>query len=202
MKKYFVLLTLVCLAVGVKAENFTKEQVLDIFQKYNPAILEKAKTDVLYETVLQDFADNYSAENTLENKAELIAIARNFENSLRLNLLTQVYAEKQQAAEMTGIDFSATKDLFRQDLFGIMQKVWSVTEQVHNFELDTYKEEYKQVKKDKSLDSATKKEKLASIKQKIKEEKANLKVLHKNVGAQIQNAVDAYVTDVDTALSK
>ena len=88
MRRSLFILAALALTPAVYAQGdatpFTREQVLEIFSQYNPSVLEQASQNEDYNTVLDSFLDAYESSNTPMARTELIAVARNFDNSIRI----------------------------------------------------------------------------------------------------------------------
>ena len=94
MKKSFsVLAALMFFSAALYGANYSREDVLALVAQYNPAILEKASADEGYNAILQGLASAYTAEKTDENFIELVALIRNFDNSLSLAAAANRYQD-------------------------------------------------------------------------------------------------------------
>lgn len=79
MKRCLLLLAVLAVASGLSAQEsqqYTQEEVLAVFAQYNPAVLEKAKTNEQYNEILQKLASAYQKDKTEEAESELIALAK------------------------------------------------------------------------------------------------------------------------------
>ena len=118
MKRGLFLIASIALSSALYAQTepalLSREQVLDLFAQYNPSVLEKAKTDTNYQAILEAFVRSYRLPDTLNNQATVIAGIRNFENSLRLQALTQNYKKSMTLAKMSGQAEQGVRDAYRQ----------------------------------------------------------------------------------------
>ena len=89
---------------------------MEVFSNYNPVVLENAKNNENYEAVLEAFISSYDKPVTAQNRFELIAVARNFDNSLLLRLWENSYKETLSMGSYAGTNISAQKQTARQDL--------------------------------------------------------------------------------------
>ncbi len=203
MRRTLLLLAALALTPAVYAQTdcapFTREQVLEIFSQYNPAVLEQAAQNADYNAVLDSFLDAYSAPATPSNRAELIAVARNFDNSIRLQVLADAYLQTSLAVRLMGGDSSSAEKLFREDLTAIFSRVWAVTVQLRQYQLDEAKRTLKAVRTDTTLSQAQRSAQSAQLREDIRSLKAEIKSLRKNRGATILSAVDSYVLQLQQA---
>ena len=191
---------------------FSREQVLDIFSQYNPSVFEKAKHDTAYETLLDQFAHAFQLPDTLENRAALIAAARNFESSLRLHNLTSLYVEKATWAQMAAQNPHGIESLYRLDVQDEMARVYGVSVQVNRWKLQELKRALKATKK-ADLPAEQKQERIQALKAAVKQQKAEIRFLEENAGplvlqftqsqvAQAQQQVKQRLTAVERAAAQ
>ena len=174
------------------ASTYNREKVLDIFAQYNPAVLENAKKNADYNAILEDLAASYQAPDTEDARFELISVARNFDNSIRLHTLSEQYEEALFLSAVNGVDTSATDKYFNRQVADVLGRVWAVTVNLREEQIKEYKKQLAQVKKDKTLSSADRTAKSNALKAKIKAVKAELKALKKDPGSQISTAAQAF----------
>jgi len=143
MKRGLLLVATLSLCSALYAQGtLTREEAREVFAAYNPALLQKAAQDEqlnqLLDQLLRQFASQHPAD-TLENRYTLIALARNFENSLALN---QTLAQYQQALiySQHGTDISAAARAHaREKLNALYPRIWAVSVQVKETLLRAYK---------------------------------------------------------------
>ena len=109
------------------ANGYNREKVLDIFAQYNPVVLENAKNNADYNAVLENLAVSYQAPDTEESRFELISVARNFDNSIRLHMLSEQYEETLFLSAVNGVDSAATDKYFTRQVSDVLARVWAVT---------------------------------------------------------------------------
>jgi len=168
---------------------FSREQVLDIFSLYNPSVFEKAKQNDTYAELLDQFVQAFQVPDTLDNRVALIAAARNFETSLRLHDLTELYVEKATWAQMAGQNSHGIDTLYRLDVQDEMTRIYAVSLQVNRWKLQELKRALKQVQKE-NLSPEQKEERIARFKADIKQQKAEIRSLEKNSGELVLQFTD------------
>lgn len=201
-KSIFVLATLALFPSLYGQENFDREKVLEIFSQYNPVVLEKAQENKDYHFVLETLAEQYNFPITRQSRLELIAIARNFDNSIRLDFLTDNYKKSVFLSQVGGMDLASVRAGFSKELMPIFQNVWAVTVQVKELELKEYREELSSVKKDKSLSKEQKQNEISFLKQAVKNTKQEIKLLKKEVALQLLDAVEEYIAQTDWQIAQ
>ena len=172
MKRGLLLVATLSLCSALYAQGtLTREEAREVFAAYNPALLQKAAQDEqlnqLLDQLFRQFVSQHSAD-TFENRYTLIALARNFENSLALN---QTLAQYQQALiySQHGTDVTAAARAHaREKLNTLYPRIWAVSVQVKETLLRAYK-----VQKNAQLAPA------------ITALQADLAQLKTNVGAQL-----------------
>lgn len=205
MRRTLFILAALALTPAVYAQEdssyFTREQVLEIFSQYNPTVLEQAAQNDDYNAVLESFLAAYEEASSPTDKADLIAVARNFDNSIRLQVLTDAYLQTASAIRLMGGDASSADKLFRADLTDVFGRVWAVTVQLRTYQLAEAKAVLKTVRADKTLTKAQRSAQVGALKDEIHALKAELKSLQKNPGNAVLSAVDTYVQQVQQAAS-
>ena len=143
MKKKTLLLAALLLTPALYAQEqgsfFTREQVLDVFTRFNPAVLDKAQQDQEYKAVLDFFLDNFHRKVTPAHETELIAAVRNFDTSIRLDTLKKNYREKWVYSQVAGDPVEPLRQIFAQDVSDEMARVWAVSVQLRNYRLNEAK---------------------------------------------------------------
>lgn len=196
MKKSLSVLAVLalCSAALYAEDTLNHAKILDLFAQYNPSVLEQAKQEPGYNQLLQGFLSSYQASEVEDAYFELIALIRNFDNSVLLNTATNLYKENYLYALMGGqTENSPLTAKFTQDVRMAMEGIWATTVQVHEFHLAAYKDQLKSVKKDKSLSKEDKAAQVEVLKEKISALKREIKNLKTDSGAQIVAAADLYV---------
>ena len=199
-RSLFILATLAmssALYAQAEAGHYNREKVLDIFTQYNPAVLENAQQNADYNAVLEGLLSSYNVPETEESRYELIALARNFDNSIRLKALSVNYEEAVVLSQMSGMDLSSAVLHFRRELTPVFQNIWAVTVQLREYQIDEYEAQLKQLRKDKTLSKEDRRAREAVLKGKIKALKTEVKALKKDAGEQMLSAVDVYVAETD-----
>ena len=133
MKRSLAVLALLTLSSAslCAAENYNREKVLALFAQYNPAVLEKAQQDENYDAIVQSVAEAYNVAQTDDNHYTLLALIRNFDNSLDLNALTAQYRKAFLINTMNDLDTSAISQQFRSRLEPVFTRIWAVSLQTH-----------------------------------------------------------------------
>lgn len=199
MKRCLLLLAALAAASALSAQennHFTREDVLTVFGQYNPSVLKKAELNQPYQEVLEKLASSYSVLKTEENRQELIALAKNFDNSLLLHAISQAYEEGFVLQRLSGLQLDALAARTREDLSAVFNNILDVTLELKEIRIEELKEEIKAVKADKTLDKLARKEKIKVLKGKIKAVKAEMKTLKKNRAEQVASTVQLYMTDL------
>lgn len=201
MKRSLLLLALCALSTAVyaqsSAERYTREQVLEVFSNYNPVVLENAKNNEDYNAILEEFISSYNQPVTPQSRFELIAVARNFDNSLLLHIWENTYKQILSKGVFTGEDVSSQLENSRQDLLVILGHVWASSVQLREMQLKETKALLKQTHKDKTLSETSRDEKENLLKEDMTNLKKELKALRKNSGEQIQQIADSYVAQME-----
>lgn len=200
MRRSLFILAVLALAPALHAQadnaRFTREQVLEIFAQYNPSVLERAQADEDYNTVLESFLAAYENSQASAARTELIAVARNFDNSIRLQVLTNVYKQAVASARLMGRDTSSADNMFREDLTDVFSRVWAVTVRLRQYELAETKRALKTVRADKTLPKAEREAQMLRLKKQIRSLKAEIKSLKQHRGEAVSSAVDAYMLQI------
>lgn len=178
------------------AESYNREKVLALFAQYNPAVLERAQQDEVYNALVQSVAAAYNLPQTDDNHYNLLALIRNFDNSVDLNVLTAEYVQTLYLHAENNLDINGITERFSQDLLPVFSRIWAVSLQTHKEHLKTAKTRVKEIKKDKSLTAEQKKEALAAQEKTISFLKQEIKNLKKDAAAQIVYTSDMYTANV------
>ncbi len=177
-------------------QNFGKEDVLAAFREYNPAALEKAALNPTYDDLLNQVAAAYCAARTENNRFEMIALVKNFDNSLRLQAVREEYANGRTLQMVSGAELAALDERILASIQDIIKNVFKNTLQVREMQIDRYKEQMKTVKKDDSLSKEQQKTAVADLKDKIQTVKTEIKTLKKNSKQKIKDTAKAFFADI------
>ena len=201
MKKSSLFLAMLVLTPALHAQTqsplFTREQILDAFTRFNPAVLERAQQNEEYKAVLEGFLAGYRAEATDVNKIELIGAVRNFDTSIRLHILTKLYKNKWHYFKMTGQSLDGAQRLFADSLGEEMANVWAVTVQLWQYRLEQANAKLNELRRT----HATAEQK-NEVQREIDFIKAQIRVLTEDPGQYVTDEVDKYIASVDGDLTK
>jgi len=181
--------------------SFSREEVLDLFAKYNPSVLERARQNPDYNAVLEDFLTSYLNGNVPADSYEIMAIARNFDNSINLQILKDIYAELWLTSRLTGGDIAPSRELFKKDVTDVVSNIWAVTTQLRQVQLADLKKQRRVLKRDDSLNSQEKQLALAKLNDHMKALKTEIKSLKKNAGDQIVSTAEEFVAVTEADLT-
>ncbi len=147
MKRGLFLLATVTLSSALYAQGtLTHEQAREVFAAYNPALLEKAAQDENLNQFLGSVLDEYVAQNlpdTVESRYTLIALARNFENSLAVNAALAQYKNALIYSQQGGDVQAAAREHASKILSAVYPRIWAVSVQVKEDLLTQYQKELK-----------------------------------------------------------
>lgn len=137
----FLLATFTLSSALCGQSSLTPEQAREVFGIYNPVLLEKASQqeqwNQLLDGVLHQFLRQNPA-NTLENRYTLIALARNFDNSLALNNTLKQYYQALVYSQYGLSVQEAARQHAADQLNLIYPRIWAVTVQVKENLLKDY----------------------------------------------------------------
>lgn len=199
MKKGLLLLAALAVSSALCAQenqNLGREDVLAAFKEYNPAALEKAARNPAYNDLLNKVAAAYSAPDTDERQNEMIALVKNFDNSVRLQAAREEYFNGRTLQAVSGEELAALDARVQAELQEVVKSVFDNTLEVREIQIDRYQEQIKAVKKDDSLSKEQKKASVAELKDKIKAVKTEIKTLKKNSKQKIQDTAGVYFADI------
>lgn len=202
MKRSLAVLALLTLSSAslCAAENYNREKVLALFAQYNPAVLEKAEQNAVYNNIVQKVAQAYTLPQTDANHYTLVALIRNFDNSLDLNALSAQYEKAFYINTIHGLDTSAISQQFRNNLFPVFNRILDVSLQTHQQHLKAAKAQLKTLKKDTSLSTSEKEEALSAQKETINFLKQEIKSLKKDSASQLNLICNSYAEQVEQAV--
>ena len=204
-RSLFILATLAmssALYAQPKADNYTREKVLELFAQYNPSVLENARQNEAYAAILESFLSSYAAPQTEQNRYELIAVARNFDNSIRLQQATAEYRDAFIFSHMSGAPLAPAAVRFRSQLLPLFANIWAATVELREYELQCVEEQLKAVRKNKKLSPQEREEQEKALLLRKAALKRESSALQKNPGGQIVASVDAYMAQADKNLSQ
>lgn len=205
MKRSMFLLASLMLssALYTQAEEllFTREQVLDLFARYNPAVLEKAKQEADYQTLLEQFLTDFQGPDTLQNRFSLIAGIRNFDNSIRLHALTEQYIEKATWARMAAQDASGLRSVYQQDVQQVMGRIYAVTLQTNRWQLQELKKAVHQ-NRHSSLNLEERLSRKIHLKAAIKAQKEQIRALEDNAGDMVLAFTQQHLAQTEQQLKE
>ncbi len=142
MKHHLFVLATVTLSSALYAQPLTRAQAQSIFAQYNPSLVERAAQNPDLNAVLNEVLTAYlqrQPADTLANRYELIALARNFDNSLQLNALEEHYKQAVQYSALGGDVQQAALAYTRQEMQPVLARMWAVSVQVKEQLLAQYK---------------------------------------------------------------
>ena len=181
MNRGLFLVATVTLSSALYAQNpFTHEDAYEVFSHYNPVLLEKTAQDENLNRFVEDVLSQYVAQNlpdTLETRYTLVALVRNFENSLAVNAAMEQYKNALVYSQQGGNVQEAARAHARQMLTAVYPRIWAVSVQVKEDLLS----KYKQLAHAPQL-TADEKQTLQAA---IKAVQADLKYLRTNIGEQL-----------------
>lgn len=184
MKRGLFLMATVTLCSALYAQGtLTREEAESIFAQYNPALLATAQENNQVNQLLQEVLNTYAAQqlaDTLENRYTLIALARNFENSIALHWVSNAYKQAVLYSQLGGNTQAAAQAAARADFQTIYSRIWAVSVQTKETLLKAYQQAH-----NRAIASGDKTQ-AQQFKQAINAVKADLKTLHTQVGPQIR----------------
>ena len=192
MRRGLVLIATLTLSSALYAQgSLTRETARELFSAYNPTLLQEAQQDEklsrLVEEVIREYLVKKPAD-TLENRYTLIALARNFENSIALNQTLDEYRQALLYSQQ-GTDLRDSARARAQDaLNAVYSRIWAVSVQVKEDLLSQYQKAYRT-----ATTSGEKQDLLAAI----NTVKADLKSLHTNTGEQLISLTHATLAQAE-----
>ncbi|MBP5403905.1 MAG: hypothetical protein J6Y17_02310 [Elusimicrobiaceae bacterium] len=169
----------------------TRTTARELFGAYNPMLLQEAQQDENLNQLVEEVLNQYLVDepaDTLENRYMLIALARNFENSIALNQTLEEYKQALLYSQQ-GIDVQNSARAHAQDsLNSIYSRIWAVSVQVKEGLLSRYQQAYRTV-----TNLEEKQDLLAAI----NAVKTDLKSLHTNTGEQLVSLTHATLAQAE-----
>lgn len=199
MKKSLLLLAALAVSSALCAQenqSLGREDVLAAFKEYNPAALEKASKNPAYGGLLDKLAGAYSAPRTEANQNELIALVKNFDNSIRLQAAREEYFNGRTLQAVTGTELKALDERVSEEILSVVRSIFENTVEVKEDQIKRYKKQIKTVKKDAFLSKDQKDRQVAALKAQIKAVKAEIKTLKKDSKQKMQDTALAYFADI------
>lgn len=188
----FLTLTVTLCSALYAQEMLTREEAQSIFAQYNPELLARAQGNEQLDQLVQDMIASYTGQglpNTLENRYTLIALARNFENSIALHEITRQYQQAVLYSQLGGATAESVRVAAKTDLQTIYSRIWAVSVQVKEDLLSAYKHARKQALRAADTNQAQQFERASQALS------ADLKKLNTQVGPQllalVQDALSA-----------
>lgn len=202
MKKTSWLWILLASAATLYAQNnefLGQEDLLEAFRQYNPDALEMAASNAPYGKILYDLAQTYRAPRTEEQKYALIALVKNFENSIILQVISREYMQARQLQAVSGTELPSLQENTQAKIALLLWDVHQKTLEVKKLQLADHKQILKQIRQDKSLSAAQKKERLQAQKEHIKQIKKELRQFKANAKQKIYLTAQAYAQQLAAA---
>lgn len=198
MKKGLLLLAVLAASSALCAQDKTLggQDVLDAFKEHNPAALEKAASQPAYGALLSKLTAAYSAPDTPENRLEMVALVKNFDNSLALQAAKDEYFRSRTLQTASGAQLQALDERVSRQLLGAVESIFQNTLAVRKWQIKGYKADIKAVKKDKSLSKEQKNERVAALKAQIRAVKSEVKALKKDSEQKIADTARVYFADI------
>ena len=142
----FLLATFTLSSVLYAQGTLSREQAQEVFAIYNPTLLEKAAQDEDLNQFVEDVITQFVAQNppdSLESRYTLAALARNFENSLAVNVALNQYKDALIYSQQGGDVREAARTHAAQILSVVYPRIWAVSVQVKEDLLAQYQKELK-----------------------------------------------------------
>ena len=184
---------------GQEIIRLGKEDVLNAFKQYNPSALKKASLNTEYGELLNKLSLAYSVADTEENRLELIALVKNFDNSIFLQAVKMKYEKARTWQLMTGNDLKALDKSTYQNVLKLVKSIFANTIDVKKIQIDLYQQELKEIKKNKELSADQKKASTEQLENKIQTVKKEIKEFKTNKKQKIQDTARAYFSDIKSA---
>lgn len=198
MKKSLFVLAVLAVSCALYAKDASSaEEALAFFAKYNPSVLEKAKQDPAYNAVLQEVVQNVKLNDTLESRLEMIALVRNFDNSVKINTTAQEYENALLLAITSGTDTDPIVKKYRQQFTDAYAGIWAVSVNLQEKLVAQYKRMLKNVKKNTAMTPEQRESEQAAITKKMETSRAYLKQMNDNAGEYLSSAVNSAMAASD-----
>ena len=199
MKKSLLILAVAACSCSLYAqEGSSAQEVLSFFTKYNPSVLQKAQQDESYREILEEVVYNTQLDSSLETRLEMIALVRNFDNSIKLSNATQGYEDAFLLAVTNNSATEAISQKYRQELTEAYAGIWAVSVNIQEELLSQYKHILKDISKNTDLTAQQRAEQQAVVKGKIQNTEKYLKQLKNNSGEYIASSVEAVMASSES----
>ena len=207
MKKSLLILAALATACVLQAQEVSSQQeVLSLFAKYNPAVLERAQRDPAYNAILQEVVNNTHLDGSLEAYIEMIALVRNFDTSMQIAALTQEYEDALLMAVTSGSDLQALNQKYRQEFGKAYSSIWAVSVNLQEELIAQYKQILKDLKKNPDLTDQQRKEGKAAINEKLNKSRTYLKQIKNNaseyIGAWVNSSMGRAQNNVNKSIAQ
>lgn len=205
MKKSLLFLAALAVSSALCAQegqNFTRDDVFAAFKEYNPAALQRAAASPAYRDLLEKVAAAYTAPKTDENQNQLIALVKNFDNSLRLQAVKETYANSRTLQQVSGTQLAHLDERTTQQLQAVVKDIFKQTLQVRQIQIKRYKQQIKAVKKDASLSAEQKTARVNALQGQIRAVKTEVRQLKKDSAQKIQDTAKVYFADMRSEYDK
>ncbi len=202
MNKKFYLLAVLAVSSVLYAQDtrvLDGQDMLEAFTLYNPASLQKAAQNEEYASLLNKLAQAYTAPRNEANELELIAIVKNFDNSIELETIKQQYIQGRTLQLTSGMELAALNAVIENRTASVMESIWRKTLEVKYIQLARSKASLKQVRKDTSLSGSDKKQQIDLLKNQIKQIKAEICAVKTDASSKIRATAQAYVSQLQAA---
>ena len=165
-------------------QPLTRQAVEELFAQYNPQLMDRSSKEEGLRRMVEEVISACMDQNptdALENRYTVIALARNFENSLILQAVTEQYQQALTYAALGNPEVDApARAHAHAELLKIYARIWAVTVQVKEDLLAQYKQALGTASRDKDMTPAERKE----------------------YRTRLKNTIVALQADIDTLQSK
>lgn len=178
-------------------ENYLSgEDVLAAFQQYNPSALAKATENPVYRDILQKLVAAYHQPRTQAHEDELVALVKNFDNSIRRQALREAYFEGRTLQEMTGADLAALDQATLDGLVPLVEDILQQTLDVREMQLARQKQQLRQTKKNKTLSAEAKAQAVAQLQAQIRQTRQEIRSLKQDARQKVRATAEVYLADM------
>lgn len=195
MKRGLLLLATVTLSSALYAQQvLTPEKARQIIGDFNPQLLERAAQNQEVSQLVDRLVSSYLAQQPLDDltgKYGLVALARNFDNSIALQAITDVYKEAVLFSELGGEVEPSVRQYAQEQLEKIFSRIWAVSVRTKEELLVAYKQYANSLKRAQTLSDEQRKERVAAAHQALQALQTDLQNLHTNVGTQLVQLAQA-----------
>ena len=189
MKRGLFLLATVTLSSALYAQHLlTPEQARQIIRDFNPQLFERAAQQPEVSTLMEELVSSYLAQQPADDLAGrygLIALARNFDNSLALYQVTQQYEDAVRYDQLGGTIEQAARQHAQEELRGVWARIWAVSVQTKQDLLSRYTNALAALRQDDSLPAEQKTRQVQALAQTITALQADIKNLQTDIGPQL-----------------